>query len=78
MMTEDIGDDGRATIVFRPDGSIEDDSIESITITEKDGNEVLIAKTEYGLGYAVTDPDQQLTEDENTTGTDTPWWQHNL
>lgn len=71
-----LDENGSVSIMFRPDGSIDEESIESVVIVEDDDTEVVIAKTDHGFGYAVGEAadDEILDEDED----DTPWWQHDF
>jgi general secretion pathway protein H len=76
---EMLDEDGLVSILFWPDGSIDEESIESVTIVEDDDHEVVIAQTEYGFGYAVSETgDDEFGYEEEEEEDDTPWWQHDF
>lgn len=50
---ESLDDDGKAHILFWPDGSIDIDSVEAVRIVQTEDKFMEIAQTEFGMGYAV-------------------------
>lgn len=55
VVPEAINKDGRAAIVFWPDGSIDPDSLDRLTIQEARREAIEIRQMAYGLGYEIPD-----------------------
>ena len=57
--TETLDSLGRAVILFWPDGSIDEQSVETIRIQENEESIVEIVQTEFGLGYEVHNAEEK-------------------
>jgi prepilin-type N-terminal cleavage/methylation domain-containing protein len=51
--------DGRATISFAPDGTIEETSLKKLNIRQDETHAIAIARSEYGMGYEAQEPDDE-------------------
>lgn len=56
---ESLDDLGRATILFWPDGSIDEESVQAVRIEENEETVVEIVRAEFGLGYEVQDAEDE-------------------
>ena len=57
IAADDLDKDGEAVILFWPDGAIDDQSVQTINISEKDGQSVEIASDENRLSYQTVEGD---------------------
>ncbi|MBN1866102.1 GspH/FimT family pseudopilin [Candidatus Sumerlaeota bacterium] len=55
VQREAADENGRATIVFQPDGAVGEGSVETLTIAEGASHSVTIARAESGMGYRIQD-----------------------
>lgn len=51
---EDLDEEGRAAVMFWPDGSIDEESPDALRIVDEDEMAIAIEKAEFGLGYFVS------------------------
>jgi prepilin-type N-terminal cleavage/methylation domain-containing protein len=56
---ESIDEDGRATITFWPDGLLDTESVEKVTIRENENRATSIKRNEFTPGYRVSDEDDE-------------------
>jgi prepilin-type N-terminal cleavage/methylation domain-containing protein len=48
-----VGEDGKANILFQPDGAVGEGSVETLSVAEGETHAVTIAKSESGMGYEI-------------------------
>jgi hypothetical protein len=59
LEAKNVGKDGRAAILFWPDGSIDSESPDRLSVVEQDEGSIAIARLENGLGYEIPDGNTQ-------------------
>ena len=57
--SESIDEEGRATITFWPDGLLDAESVEEVTIRENENRATSINRNEFTPGYRVGDEDEE-------------------
>jgi len=58
-LSEEPDDEGRLFILFMPDGSIDEESLDRIAIRESKQDEIVVERSDSGLEYVVTEEEQE-------------------
>jgi prepilin-type N-terminal cleavage/methylation domain-containing protein len=56
--SQNLDDEGRAKILFWPDGAIDEESLDELTIREDEKNSIDIKRAEFGMGYEIKEEEE--------------------
>jgi hypothetical protein len=55
---DEINEEGKATILFWPDGAIDEESLDELSILKGETDTITIEQTDFALGYRVKDEEE--------------------